>query len=282
MPRPILRFEDLSTPLAAIIGAGGSYDPDDPLLSHAGARHKALIPIAGAPMILHVAQALADSEHITHLIVVGLGPEHSVGYPLPVTFVPEAGGIVENFLAGAEALERILPGAERVLLCSTDIPLITGEMIRYLVDTALATGADVCYTVVRRETMEARFPGAGRSFARLRDGQFAGGDVHLANPSALWSNRRLMDDILGARKNNLKQARMLGLGILLKFLFRRLTVADGERKAESILGVPCRVIPVRYAELGMDVDKPHQLDLVRAEMEGRLDTVVHSRQTPAL
>jgi hypothetical protein len=25
---------------------------------------------------------------------------------------------------------------------------------------------------------------------------------------------------------------------------------------------------VRYAELGMDVDKPHQLDMVRVAMEG--------------
>lgn len=269
MGRSISRFEDLSTPLMAIIGAGGSYSPDDPLLSHAGAQHKALISIAGSPMILHVARALADSGYVTHLILVGLGPEHGVDFPLPVTYVPEAGGIVANFLAGAGALKRIAPGAERVLLCSTDLPLMTGEMVRYLVDTTLATGADVCYTVVARERMEARFPYAGRSFVRLRDGQFAGGDIHLVNPAALWSNRQLMDDILGARKNSLKQARIIGLGFLAKFVFRRLTIADGERKGQSILGVPCRVIPVRYAELGMDVDKPHQLDLVRAEMESR-------------
>lgn len=264
-----MHFEDLSTPLTAIIGAGGSYDPDDPLLRHAGVRHKALIPIAGAPMIAHVAQALADSGYVAHLIVVGLSQEHGVVFPLPVTFVPEAGGILENALAGIEALHHITPGAQRVLVCATDIPLITGEMVRYLVDTALTTSADVCYTVVRRETMEARFPASGRSFARLRDGQFAGGDVHLVNPAIFDRNRELMNDILGARKNNFKQARMIGLRFLLKFLLRRLSVADGERKAESILGVPCRVIPVRYAELGMDVDKPHQLDQVQAEMEGR-------------
>jgi CTP:molybdopterin cytidylyltransferase MocA len=268
MSQSVVRFQDLATPLTAIIGAGGRHDPDDPLLCYAGVRHKALIQINGEPMITHVARALKDSGYIVHLIVVGLGPEHGVEFPLPVTFVPQVGGMLDNFLAGVAALERIAPGAERVLLCSTDIPLITGEMIRYLVDTALASGADVCYTVVRRETMEARFPKAGRSFAHLYDGEFAGGDVHLINPDVLRGNHPLMNDMLGARKSNLKQARIIGLRFLLKLLFRRLTVADGERKAESILGVPCRVVPVRYAELGMDVDKPHQLDLVRAEMEG--------------
>jgi len=267
--QPILRFQDLSTPLVAIIVAGGSYSPDDPLLAHAGVQKKALIPIAGEPMILHVARALAASGYVSQLIVVGLEDEPDLAFPLPVTHAPEAGGILKNALAGVEALEQIAPGAERVLLCATDIPLITGEMVRYLVDVTLNTGADVCYTVVRREVMERRFPGCGRSYARLRDGRFAGGDILLLNPAILASHRQLMDDILGARKNNLKQARLIGIGFLLKFLFRRLTLSDGERKAERILGVPCRVVPVPYAELGMDVDKPHQLDLVRREMEAR-------------
>jgi GTP:adenosylcobinamide-phosphate guanylyltransferase len=269
METSVQRYQDLATPLAAIIGAGGGYAPDDPLLCHAGVGHKALIPISGAPMILHVAQALADSGYIGHLILVGLDPGHKLDFPLPTTYLAATGGIVETFVAGAKALERIYPGAERVLLCSTDIPLITGEMIRYLVDTALGTGADVCYTVVPRETMEARFPNSGRSYARLRDGAFAGGDVHLINPRVLWSNRRLMEEIVGARKNNLMQARMIGFGFLLRFLFRRLTLAQGERKAESMIGFPCRIIPVRYAELGMDVDKPEQLDVIRAEVARR-------------
>jgi CTP:molybdopterin cytidylyltransferase MocA len=267
--RPIRTYADLPTPLAAIIGAGSSYKTDDPLLLHAGVRHKALIPVAGVPMILRVAGALADSGYVKHLIVVGLESEHGIDFPLPVTLLPRAEGIVETFLSGAKALETVFPGAERALLCSTDIPLITGEMICYLVDTTLATGVDVCYTIVPRDRMEKRFPGSGRSYAPLRDGEFAGGDIHMVNPKALWTNRPLMDEILGARKNNLKQARILGFRFLLRFLFRRLTIAEGERKAESILGVPCRIVPVKYAELGMDVDKPHQLDLVQAEMAER-------------
>jgi hypothetical protein len=183
--------------------------------------------------------------------------------------VPAAGSILENILVGLEELERVAPGVERVLMCACDVPLVTGDMVRYLVETALSTGAEVCYTVVRRETMEARFPGSGRSFVRLLDGRFAGGDMNLLNPGIFEQNRVLLDSLMGARKKVFTQARLLGLRFLLKFLFRRLSIADGERKAQSIFGVPCRVIPVRYAELGMDVDKPQQLDLVRAEMESR-------------
>ncbi|MCP4518014.1 MAG: NTP transferase domain-containing protein [Delftia sp.] len=270
MSKIIRRFEDLSTPLVAIISAGGRYDPDDPLLHHSGVQHKALIPIAGKPIIAHVAQALADSGYVARLIVVGLEQEHDLDFALPATCVPAAGSIMENVLVGLEALERVAPGAERVLMCACDVPLVTGKIVRYLVDTMLSTGADVCYTAVRRETMEARFPGSGRSFVPLLDGRFAGGDINLLNPDVIEKNRELLDSILGARKNAWTQARLIGLRFLLKFIFRRLTIADGERKAQSIFGVPCRVIPVRYAELGMDVDKPQQLELVRAEMEGRI------------
>ena len=266
-----MRYEDLTAPLVAIIGAGGSYAPDDPLLKYAGVRQKALIPIAGRPMILHVAHALADSGCISHLIVVGLEQEHGLEFPLPITLVPEAGGIVENFLQGGSALASIAPRAERAVLCSTDIPLITGGMVRYLVDTTLSTDADVCYTIIRREVMEARFPNSGRSYVALRDGKYAGGDVHLINPELFYRHEQLLEELVGARKNALKQARTIGLGFLLKFIVRRLALIDGERKAEGILGVPCRAIPVRYAELGMDVDKPYQLDLARTVMEARSD-----------
>jgi molybdopterin-guanine dinucleotide biosynthesis protein A len=269
MSKIIRRFEDLSTPLVAIITAGGRYDPNDPLLQPSGARHKALIPIAGKPLIMHVTQALADSGYVARVIVVGLEQEWDLELPLPTTFVPAPGSILENIMVGLAELERVAPGAERVLMCACDVPLVTGNMVRYLVDTALSTGADVCYTVVRRETMEARFPGSGRSFVHLLDGHFAGGDMNLLTPAIFEQNRALLDSLLGARKSALTQARLIGLRFLLKFLLRRLSIAEGERKAQSILGVPCRIIPVRYAELGMDVDKPHQLELVRAEMEGQ-------------
>ncbi|HHH42466.1 MAG TPA: hypothetical protein ENK56_10750, partial [Chloroflexi bacterium] len=48
-----------TAPLAAIIGAGGP--PDDPLTAYTGVARKALIPLLGRPMVLYVAQALAES-----------------------------------------------------------------------------------------------------------------------------------------------------------------------------------------------------------------------------
>ena len=64
-------------------------------------------------------------------------------------------------------------------------------------------------------------------------------------------------------------ARRVGMRTLLRFVTRSLTVADAERRAERTLGFTVRVVRTPHAELGMDVDKPFQLDIVRAELEGR-------------
>jgi hypothetical protein len=73
--------------------------------------------------------------------------------------------------------------------------------------------------------------------------------------------------MLEARKSVLRQARRVGLGTLLRFATGMLSLEDAVRRAEKILGVKCRVVSSPHAELGMDVDKPLQLDIVRAELE---------------
>jgi hypothetical protein len=63
---------------------------------------------------------------------------------------------------------------------------------------------------------------------------------------------------------------MLGPVIFLKLLTRRLSLAEVERRAQEIFEVRVRAVPF-CAEMGMDVDKPFQLEIVRAELEHRAD-----------
>ena len=61
----------------AIIGAGGHIRPDDPLaeLIPKG-KTKALLPIAGKPMIQWTLDAIAGSEQIENIIIIGLSLIH--------------------------------------------------------------------------------------------------------------------------------------------------------------------------------------------------------------
>ena len=148
----------------AIVLAGGTPDKADPLLEYAQAQKKALIKIAGKEMVRHVVEAIAGSSRIERIIIVGLSPEDGVEFTAPVEYVEAAGDMLDNTLAGMERMMEVDPDVELVLLSSTDIPLLTTEMVDYLVETCLETDHEVYYTIVEKSTMEARFSGSRRSF----------------------------------------------------------------------------------------------------------------------
>jgi hypothetical protein len=49
----------------------------------------------------------------------------------------------------------------------------------------------------------------------------------------------------------------------------RLSIPWGQRRISQRLGVNGRILISPYAEAGMDVDKPHQYDLVKRELESK-------------
>jgi len=255
--------------VAAVVTAGWSPSDDDPLAEYTQGRPKALIPIAGKPMIAYVVDALAGSRYIQHIIIVALDPAAEVRFPVPVEYVPDAGGLLANAEAGLQYALDYYPDLDAILLSSSDVPTITPAIVDAFIEECLHTDHDLYYSIVERPVMEARFPEARRSYIHLREGDFAGGDLLLIRPSITLSQRDLWQSLAGARKNALQQARMIGLWPLLKLITRRLSLAEAERRGGKALNVRGRGVPFPYAEIGMDVDKPFQLEIVRAELEAR-------------
>jgi hypothetical protein len=95
--------------------------------------------------------------------------------------------------------------------------------------------------------------------------EFCGGHEHVPAQTAA-TNEALWEKIIAARKNALKQAALIGFDTLFLLLFRRVTLDEAVKIVEKRLNITGRVILSPYAELGMDVDKPHQLEVVRADM----------------
>ena len=267
------REKTIEERIDAVILAGGAPETTDskadPLLEYAQVQKKPLIKIAGKEMVRYVTEAIAGSSRIGRIFVVGLSPEDGVEFAAPVEYVEATGSMMDNVVAGIERVMEVDPAMERVVIASADIPLLTTEMVDHFIDTCLETDHDVYYTVVEKSTMEARFPGSRRGFVSLRGGSFAGGDINMTKVSAIQANLPLARQAMKSRKNIWQQIRLLGCKTLIKFAFRRLTIADVERVAGRALGCRGRAIITPYPEMGMDVDKPHQLDIVRAILEGR-------------
>ncbi len=260
----------------AVIPAGQSSGAQrDPLLKYVSAqgagevKNKVLIPIAGREMIRYVVEAVAGSSRVGRMAIIGLSPEE-FDVAGPVEYVPARGGIFDNIAAGIDHLladTDAFPGQEDpdttlILVASADVPLLTTEMVDYFIDACLSVDADMYYSVVERSVMEGQFPGAGRTFVRLRDGSFAGGDLFMLRASVIKTHRQLFRELSASRKSAWQMVRLLGPGMIVRFLTRSLTVAQAEKRVSRILDCRGKAIISPYAELGMDVDKPHQLELV--------------------
>ena len=255
--------------IVASITAGWSPSEDDPLAEYTRGKPKALIPIAGKPMLAHVVDAVAASRYVEHVVIVALDPTADVQFSVPVEHIPDAGSIMANAEAGLQYALDHYPGLDGVLMCSSDVPTITPAIVDTFIEECFRTEHDMYYTIVERSVMEARFPESRRSYIHLVEGDFAGGDVFLVRPSLNISHRDLLQELAAARKNVIQQARLIGLRIFLKLVLRRLSLDEAVERVSKVLNLRGRAIPFPYAEVGMDVDKPFQLEIVRAELEAR-------------
>jgi len=256
--------------LDALVLAGAPPEAPDPLAVIEGVPRKALIDIHGRPMLRWVLRALRGSGRVNHLIVLGGEPEDIAGVEGPIECLSLQGKLLDNVLAGLQRLIVLNPKAELALIACCDTPLLTPAMVNYFIDACLAVEADFYYPIVERSVMEGRFPGSARTFVPLRDGRFCGGDMVMVRVNAALTQQELIRDLLARRKSPWRQARLIGVSTLIKFLLRRLSLAEAERIGSRALGIRGKAIISPYAELGMDVDKPHQLAIARQALAARL------------
>lgn len=254
----------------AIVTAGGIPLPEDPLYSYTNGNSKAMVDVAGKPMIQWVLDALGDAKHVDNVIIIGLSPKSGVTCKKPLHYVSNQGRMLSNIVVGVEKSLELDPKTEYVLVASSDIPGIKAEMVDWLIETCMQTKEDIYYGVVPREVMETRYPGSNRTYTKLKDIQLCGADMHITHVSMAIEHLDMWEELIGNRKSPLKQAATIGFGTLLRVATRSITLDDLVVTVTKRLGITGRPIVWEHAEPGMDVDKPHQLELIREDMEKML------------
>lgn len=244
----------------AVVLAGGIPREGEPLYSLSQGRSKALLTVAGKPMVQWVLDALDASKHIGRIFVVGL--DGGLRFSRAVTYLPNQGEFLNNVLLGARTLSESDPQVSNLLLISSDIPAVTGSQIDWVIEQTFANHEEFYYCVLDRKVMEGRFPGCRRTFFRFRDREVCGGDMAVIGMSVFSKERGLWHKLTEARKSRWKTAAIIGFDTLLLFALRLLTIDAAVRRASRRLGVRGKVLFCPYPEVGMDVDKPFQLDIV--------------------
>jgi GTP:adenosylcobinamide-phosphate guanylyltransferase len=250
----------------AIVTAGGIPRPEDPLYPYSNGNSKALIDVAGKPMVQWVLDALGGAKKVDNVIVVGLSAKSGVTCKKPLYYVSNQGRMLANIVAGVNKTLELNKKNKYVLIVSSDIPAIKPEMVDWLINTCMETKDDLYYGVCSRDVMEARFPDSKRTYTHLKDMDVCGADMNITHVRMATEHLDLWESLIGSRKSPLRQAGIIGLGTLFALFTRRLTLEDAVRRVCERIGVKGRAIIWSQAEPCMDVDKPSQLELLRADL----------------
>ncbi|HEY5728653.1 MAG TPA: nucleotidyltransferase family protein [Anaerolineales bacterium] len=250
----------------AIILAGGIPLPDDPLYSYSNGDAKALMDIAGKPMVQWVLDAVSGAKHVDNVIVVGLSPKNELACKKPLYYLSNQGRMLSNIVTGVNKSLELDKKSKYVLVVSADIPTLKPEMVDWLVETCMETKDDLYYGVCTREVMEKRFPESKRTYTKLKDIELCGADINITHVRMATEHLELWESLIGTRKSPLKQAGIIGLGTLWKVFTRSITLDELVSTVCKRIGIKGRAIVWSHAEACMDVDKPHQFELLRKEL----------------
>ncbi|NLJ49246.1 MAG: hypothetical protein GX428_06645 [Candidatus Atribacteria bacterium] len=123
--------------------------------------------------------------------------------------------------------------------------------------------ADFYYPIVRKEVYQKKFGQSKRTFARLVEGSFGGGNLLLIDPTLVQKRREFISQVIKNRKSPFMIARLLGVNIIFKYVFKNLSVKDIEDRVAKILGMKGLAIITPYSEIKFDVDSPEHVDIAK-------------------
>lgn len=233
-----------------VLGGGGG----DALSWAAGVPAKALVPFAGRPLVSYVLEALRGCPSVAHVLYVGDAAPVITAQVEEV--LPPGETFVQSFSVGVRAALARAP-RQSVLVTTADLPWLRAEALGDFLGAA--SGAALVYPVVEEETATAQFPGQRRTFVRLRDGRFTGGNLMLIAPEMVPALLPFVERAYRSRKNPLALARLFGVDFTVRLALGRLSLGVVEARAAQILGLPVRAVVTPHASIGADVDGPEHL-----------------------
>lgn len=245
---------DVEIKLPAVVLAGAEAEPE--LAARYSVSCRAEVPVGGKTMIARVLDALDRASHVGSICVVG-----DVRCEGASQVIPSAGSLMENLIAGMKACAS----DGHVLVATSDIPMVTSEAIDDFIERCGSLDADFYYPIISREDSKRQFPGMRRTYARMAEGIFTGGNIMAMSSRFLIDNAELIREALAARKSVVRLARLIGLPVLLRVAIAQAVWAKAtslshlENTLGRILNAKVKAVQTPYAEIGADVDDLAQL-----------------------
>jgi len=264
---------DRHRPIVAVVLAG-RRGPEDPVARAGGRSCKALVPIAGRPMIEWVVEALEGSGRVGQIAVCIDPATDPSELPPGLAERLEAGSLL-RLDAAASPVESVLRALDRFapegpLLVSTgDHPLLTPDSIAEFVDAARSRDVDLAAALVPASCIDAAYPSTARTRLRFRDGAWTGANLFVLFGDSTRNLLRFWRRMETLRKRPWRMALTIGPVTVVQYLMGRLTLAAALDRIGRRAGTRIAAIPIASAEAGIDVDSLADFELAERILSTR-------------
>jgi len=228
----------------AVITAGGLVDGD--FARALGTDVKALAQLGGSTM-LDLAIDAARGAGVGKLAVIG-------GDAVRMHCRDRVDRVVDAAADGGENVLRALAAWEDapLLYLTSDIPFVTAQAVKRFAQRSAGFGMTM--PLAAHDAYVHCFPNAPEHVIKLGGERVANGNVFFIASEAIGPIRLWATRFFSARKSKLAMARLLGPGLLLRFVLGKLTIRAIEAKAENTLGFSVAAIRDSDPEICYDVD----------------------------
>lgn len=255
----------MSAPIPAIVLAGSRPGPD-PLLSGSGVSTKALLPIAGQAMLVHVAKALRASPEVGAITILAqnsaeLAAEPGLAGLSDLHFVDSGQGISSSLAAA------LPPGDDPLLVTTADNVLLNATMVAEFLHGG--ADSDVAVAMVERDILLARYPESKRTWLKFRGGWWSGANMFRLRGRRVLPLLDFWGRIERDRKKGLKIVAAFGPWLLIGALLRLFTIQQGIARAGLRFGLRAKVVAMSEPEACIDADKPADIELIEAIFAAR-------------
>ncbi len=250
----------------------GSRGPDDPMARAAGVSHKALLPVAGVPMLLRVVEALRATAGIARIYVCIENERVVLQVPALAALhrdrVLEILPAADSPATSVAAALRHIDLAQPLLVTTGDHPLLTPAILQRFVKTA-PQDCDLAVALAPADVVAAAYPGAVRTFYRLGKRRFSGCNLFLVRSSNAVRVAEFWRRMETHRKRPLRLIWEIGPSALVKVLLGLMNAEQAFAYLSKKAGAIIRHVELPVAEAAVDVDKPADLELVERIFAGR-------------
>lgn len=253
------------TAITALVLAG-SRPEGEPFAAALGAKTKALIKVAGEPMILRPVRSLLASREVGDVVVLAQQPEVLSGV-LPddprLSLRRSLGTIADTLSVVCNDPETRFP----ILVTTADHALLTPAMVAEF--AAKAMGADIAVAFVERSRLLDRFPDAQRTWLAFGGGRYSGANLFLLGSPAAERAIAQWRSVERDRKRGLRVLAALGPALFMGAVLKLRTLHQTAGSLGRKLGISVRAVEMSDPLAAIDVDKPSDHVLVEQILQGR-------------